>query len=92
MMNQTESGTGQAGHVSGCKGFPVRPKTGQVWAYLGGPRHDIVKDVTRCVKTHNTKTGFMKSAMLVFWESGFAATPVRDLWKDWEHRGFFFKR
>ena len=67
---------------------PVRPKKGQVWAFHGGPRHDIVKSVKRCLAKKNGKLG---SAMYVQWESGMITLPVREVWEHFQYKGFFFK-
>lgn len=60
----------------------VRPRKGQVWAFNGGPRHDIVKRVVR------TKCG-QRSKMFVVWESGMLTIPVREVWSNFVHKGFF---
>jgi hypothetical protein len=72
---------------SGCLRRLVRPRRGQVWAFNGGPRHDIVKCVRRGLKSY--RVGAVRSAMFVSWESGMMTLTVKELWADWEHRGFF---
>ena len=65
----------------------VRPRRGQVWAFSGGPRHDIVKSVKRGLKSY--RDGVVRSTMFVAWESGMLTLTVKELWANWEHRGFF---
>jgi hypothetical protein len=60
----------------------VRPRKGQVWAFNGGPRHDIVKRVVRIREGKRTR-------MFVMWESGMLTIPVRAMWSNFEHKGFF---
>lgn len=75
---------------SGCLKRLVRPRRGQVWAFNGGPRHDIVKYVRRGLRSY--RVGSVRSAMFVSWESGMMTLTVKELWANWEHRGFFISK
>ena len=65
-------------------GKVIKPKIGQVWAFRGGPRHDIIKSIHPYARGGRT-------IYYIAWESGLMTLTTRELWKDWEYRGFFIK-
>lgn len=60
------------------------PRKGHVWAFYGGPRYDIVKDITFI------KQG-KKKCFVVIWESGCTPVRLKDLASMFEYKGFYMK-
>lgn len=60
------------------------PRKNSVWAFHGGPRHDIIENIFFIRKGK-------KKIFMIEWKSKLRCLTIKDLFENFEYRGFFLQ-